>query len=147
MLLLLAAALAYWGKPTSPKPSDRRETHPTAAPAPSDGDADFATLAREHRQDVPVTGGGTVFKVLPDDKEGDRHQRFLIRVDGSGDGTALIAHNIDLAERVPVREGDVIRFAGEYVWNERGGVVHWTHRDPAHRHKDGYIEKDGRRYQ
>jgi hypothetical protein len=109
------------------------------------GDADFAALARERRQSVLVTGGGTVIKTLPDDTEGDRHQRFLIRIaDG---GTLLIAHNIDLASRAPLREGDAIRFAGEYVWNDRGGVVHWTHHDPARRHKDGYIELDGRKYQ
>ena len=30
--------------------------------------------------------------------------------------TILIAHNIDLASRVPLKEGDEIRFKGEVEW-------------------------------
>ena len=54
---------------------------------------------------------------------------------------------IDLAKRVPVERGDTIEFRGEYEWNEKGGVVHWTHHDPQDRHDHGWIEFEGRRYQ
>ena len=128
--------------------SNSSSNSPSVEPIPRSGDADFAALERQRRKNASVTGGGTVTKILADDTEGDRHQRFVIRVTGVVDGQSLlIAHNIDLAPRVPVREGDAIRFAGEYVWNERGGIVHWTHRDPARRHNDGYIELNGRRFQ
>ena len=71
-------------------------------------------------------------KLLADDRQGSRHQRFLLRVDGGP--TILVAHNIDLAPRVTsLHEGDAIAFSGEYEWNARGGVVHWTHRDPSGR--------------
>jgi len=90
--------------------------------------------------DVLVEGEGTVEKVLRDDEKGSRHQRFLLSLDSGH--SLLFAHNIDLAPRVPnLRRGDRIRFKGEYEWNERGGVVHWTHRDPQSRHPHGWLRR------
>lgn len=83
-------------------------------------------------------------RLLPDDAQGARHQRFLVRI---ADGlTILVAHNRDLAPRVPLHPGDSVALRGEYVWNERGGMIHWTHHDPARRHEPGWIEYQGRRY-
>ena len=85
-------------------------------------------------------------RILPDDNQGQRHQRFIVRLD-SGQ-TILIAHNIDLAPRVePLREGDGVEFSGEYEPNAKGGVVHWTHHYPAGRHPAGWIRHDGRTFQ
>ncbi len=87
---------------------------------------------------IQVEGQGTVVRILPDDNSGGRHQRFIVRLKAGQ--TILIAHNIDLAARVSsLREGDTVAFAGEYEWSAKGGVVHWTHRDPAGRHEDGWI--------
>ncbi len=92
-----------------------------------------------------VSGQGIVIKLLPDDNNGSRHQRFIIKLP-SGQ-TLLIAHNIDLAPRInALREGDSIQFYGEYEWNEKGGVVHWTHRDPKGVHQTGWLEHQGKRY-
>jgi hypothetical protein len=33
------------------------------------------------------------------------------------------------------------------VWNEKGGVVHWTHRDPGGRHMAGWLAHNGKTYQ
>jgi hypothetical protein len=85
-----------------------------------------------------------VARRLPDDLEGAKHQRFILRV---GDQTVLVAHNIDLAPRVPVSEGDTVQLRGEYEWNQLGGVIHWTHRDPSGRHPAGWIRIRGRLYQ
>lgn len=94
---------------------------------------------------VQVNGSGVVIKVLRDDNDGSRHQRFIVRL-ASGQ-TLLMAHNIDLARRVsPLHEGDTVSFNGEYVWNANGGVVHWTHRDPRKRHADGWIERQGQMF-
>lgn len=92
---------------------------------------------------VMVESSGTVVRMLSDDLEGSRHQRFIVEV--ARGHTVLISHNIDLAERVPVSGGDTVRFRGQYEWNERGGVVHWTHHDPAGRRPGGWIEAGGRR--
>lgn len=97
----------------------------------------------EQRSDIQVSGRGTVFKLLPDDNHGSRHQKFLIRL--SSGLTLLIAHNIDLAPRVEqLKAGDSIEFYGEYEWNEQGGVVHWTHRDPKGRHLAGWLKHKGK---
>lgn len=87
-----------------------------------------------------VTVAGKVVKVLPDDRDGSRHQRFLLRIEAGP--TLLVAHNIDLAERVRIGPGDPLRLRGQYEWNDRGGVLHWTHRDPDGEHPGGWIEVD-----
>jgi hypothetical protein len=108
-----------------------------------------ATLSRAFDQrlsNLQVRGEGVVIKLLADDTRGSRHQRFLLRL--SSGQTLLIAHNIDLASRIePLSEGDRIAFHGEYEWNDKGGVIHWTHHDPQRRHVDGWLEHRGRRYQ
>ena len=93
-----------------------------------------------------VESKGIVEKILSDDVTGRRHQRFIVRL-ASGQ-TLLIAHNIDIAPRIPdVQEGDEISFRGEYEWNEKGGFIHWTHHDLLMKRAGGWIEHKGKRYQ
>jgi hypothetical protein len=104
-------------------------------------DSVFTGAFEKHARNIQLEGQGTVVKVLPDDNDGSRHQRFIVRL--SSGQTVLIAHNIDIAARVSsLNEGDVITFRGEYEWNPKGGVVHWTHRDPDGRHPAGWIKHD-----
>ena len=90
-----------------------------------------------------VTVDARVAKILPDDRDGSRHQRFLIEL--ATGRSILIAHNIDLAKRVPLERGDRVRLRGQFEWNEKGGVIHWTHRDPKGHHEGGWIEHAGSR--
>ncbi|MEW8027188.1 MAG: DUF3465 domain-containing protein [Candidatus Thiodiazotropha sp.] len=109
------------------------------------GDGQITRAFRQRAKDLWVRGEGEVIRLLPDDLDGSRHQRFIIRLD-SGQ-TVLIAHNIDLAPRVDaLNAGDSIEFSGIYEWNDRGGVVHWTHHDPQGRRRGGWIEHLGKRY-
>lgn len=95
--------------------------------------------------DSQVRGDGVVVNVLSDDNHGSRHQRFILRL-GSGQ-TVLVAHNIDLAPRIPsLREGDRVAFNGEFEWNDKGGVIHWTHRSSRGPHPHGWLEHNGQRY-
>lgn len=98
------------------------------------------------QSDVQVKGEGTVTRLLSDDQKGSRHQRFIVKL-ASGQ-TLLITHNIDIAPRInDLAAGDRVRFYGEYVWNEKGGTIHWTHRDPRGKHVAGWIEHNGQTYQ
>jgi hypothetical protein len=82
---------------------------------------------------------------LPDDLEGSRHQRFVLRL--SSGQTLLVAHNIDLAPRISsLNRGDKVEFYGEYEWNAKGGVIHWTHHDPSGRHVGGWLKHDSKTY-
>ena len=84
-------------------------------------------------------------RLLPDDNKGSRHQRFVVAL-ASGQ-TVLVAHNIDIAPRIgSLRQGDRVQFSGEYEWNDKGGVIHWTHRDPAGSHADGWLKHKGQTY-
>lgn len=80
---------------------------------------------------------GFVSRLLSDDNDGSRHQRFIVDI-GSG-RTLLIAHNIDLAKRIPLGMGDRVRVRGMYEWNDLGGLVHWTHHDPIGVEEGGYV--------
>ena len=106
----------------------------------------LASAFDSRRSDFQVQGSGRVARVLADDADGSRHQRFIIET-ASGQ-TLLVAHNIDLAPRVAaLKTGDRVEFNGEYAWNAKGGVIHWTHHDPQGRHVPGWIKHGGRSYQ
>jgi hypothetical protein len=95
---------------------------------------------------LQVEGSGEVTKLLADDTEGDKHQRFIVTLD-SGQ-TLLIAHNIDIAPRIDViATGNRIEFYGVYEWNDEGGVVHWPHHAPAGKHVDGWLKYKGETYE
>ncbi|MDH3867394.1 MAG: DUF3465 domain-containing protein, partial [Desulfobulbaceae bacterium] len=55
-------------------------------------------LYKRRLRNVQVKGEGLVDKLLSDDNEGSRHQRFILKL-ASGQ-TLLLAHNIDLAPRI-----------------------------------------------
>jgi hypothetical protein len=108
-------------------------------------DGRIAEAYANQLSDLQVQASGTVVKVLPDDNDGSRHQRFIVKLN-SGQ-TLLIAHNIDLAPRLEnLSAGDQVEFNGEYEWNQKGGVVHWTHKDPRGNHVAGWLIYNGRQY-
>lgn len=89
---------------------------------------------------------GTVTRLLTDDTTGSEHQRLIVKL--SNDQTLLIAHNTDLATRVPSTcLNKTVYVYGQYEWNSQGGVVHWTHIDPDGSHVAGWIQYLGVRYQ
>jgi hypothetical protein len=113
---------------------------PNQVQAPS-----ITEVFEQKKSDVQIEVSGIVSRLLPDDLKGSRHQRFIIQVDNI---SLLIAHNIDLAPKIDnINVGDKISVFGEYEWNSKGGVIHWTHHDPAHKHITGWIRHNGNQYQ
>ena len=117
----------------------------SSSSAGSDGEPIHDAYA-QGKSDVLVRGTGRVKVLLSDDTKGSQHQRFIMEV-GNGQ-TVLVAHNIDLAPRLDeLKVGDRVEYQGEYEWNEKGGVLHWTHHDPAGRHPGGYLVHKGMKYE
>jgi hypothetical protein len=146
-VLIAAAMLEYRVRSALDDPAAYpvpAETTAIAAAAPETV-GEIEAAYSERRSGFTTETSGTVAKILPDDREGSRHQRFVLRLPSGH--SVLIAHNIDLAERVPLARGERVRFRGQYEWNDLGGVVHWTHHDPEGRHDEGWIEYRGERYQ
>lgn len=134
--VLLAALIYVWSDDSFAPTSAPRQG--TAVAVAADSDARIGEAYRDRLSDIIVETSGSVIRLLPDDNQGSRHQRFIIRL--RNNQSVLVSHNIDLAPRVEgLRVGDTILLRGEYVWNHQGGVIHWTHRDPQGRHPGGWI--------
>jgi Protein of unknown function (DUF3465) len=105
----------------------------------------FKKAFDNQQSNIQVKQTGRITKILRDDDHGLRHQHFVVQLD-SGQ-KLLIAHNIDLAPKVEgLQVGTIISFSGEYEWNNKGGVVHWTHRDPKGQHPGGWLLYNNRKY-
>jgi hypothetical protein len=110
------------------------------------GDQAIARAFLTQRSGVQVASEGVVERVLSDDNAGSRHQRFILRLDSGHN--VLVAHNIDRAPRLrALQPGDRVAFFGEYAWNAKGGVIHWTHHDPKGRHIAGWLSHNDQRVQ
>jgi len=143
LLILLAIGAIIYGLEFF---QDQGALPPGTSSLGGDSSSTIKAAFNNHRSDVQVQGQGRVVRILPDDNEGSRHQRFILELDN--DLALLIAHNIDLAPRISeLNMGDTVSFYGEYEWNSKGGVIHWTHNDPNHRHVDGWLKHRGRTYQ
>lgn len=130
------AVLIFMGSFYEPEPQNNQSSSANS----------IEQLVEQRQSDVQIEVSGTVTRLLADDNEGSRHQRFIIElVSGK---TLLIVHNIDLAPRIDdIREGDEVRVYGEFIWNDKGGLIHWTHHDPANHHPHGWIRHQDKLYQ
>jgi hypothetical protein len=87
---------------------------------------------------------GTVARILMDDKDDRRNQKFTIRL--TNGQMVLVVHDQEAAGRVPVSVGDTVLVRGEYIWTETGGTLRHTQRDYSARRLHGWIDHRGERY-
>lgn len=119
----------------------------TAAPGASGIVSQSELLAAQARHGIKemVTATVQVKRLLPDDRKGVPHQKFLLQLENGT--TVLVAHNTDQAQAVPLSPGNFVTIHGEYIWNRKGGLIHWTHHSDNFKHEGGWIEFGGRRYE
>ena len=142
LLLVSACSQANNTEPAKQAGAERATNQNNNAPTLRNVDALFKSQISK----VQVEDSGIVSKLLKDDTRGLQHQKFLVKV-ASGQ-VVLIVHNIDLAGRVEhIAAGDAVEFRGEYIYNEKGGLVHWTHHDPQQKHFPGWIKHNGHTYE
>ena len=108
-------------------------------------ESEVAAAQNNQQSHVVVTCTLPVKRMLRPDEKGEKHEKFLLQV--SNGTTILVAHNTSRAPSVPLSAGDIVTVHGEYIWNAKGGVIHWTHRSDTPRHEGGYIDFKGQRYQ
>ncbi len=119
---------------------------PDLSSIPQGSDTTLQSAFINEQSDLQIQGQGVVKKVLADDRKGLQHQKFILQT--SPEQTVLVAHNIDIADRLPgLSKGDTVEFYGEYEWTSRGGVLHWTHHDPSGHHINGWLKYNGKIYQ
>ncbi len=117
-----------------------------AGPASGVVDDSEALRAQDaHAIKVEITVCAPVKRLLPDDTRGLPHEKFLLEL--SNGTTLLVAHDTAMAPRVPLAVGDRPILHGEYIWNHKGGLIHWTHHTDTPRHEGGWIEFNGKRYE
>ena len=141
VLLALIAGLWLYSNYLSPAHKDSAVASYAAKPEFSD----VFGLYESQQSGVMVSTSGEVTRILADDNKGSRHQRFIVMTQDKV--SVLIAHNIDLASRVPITVGDRVSIRGQYEWNHKGGVIHWTHHDPNKNHPEGWIMHNETKYE
>jgi hypothetical protein len=113
------------------------------------GNAQVYEAWRAGRSRIEVQASGSIARILGERRgpSGD-HEGFLLHLTGSGGHglTVRVESNLDLMGSLPVQAGSAATVRGEYEYDPRGGVIHWTHRDPRGVHPGGFVEIDGRRY-
>lgn len=145
MLLMVCSFLLFQGC-EGHQTGSLRETSESGRQFPLTDLRILESAYQNHQNNLPVTQQGKIIRILADDTEGVRHQRCIVEL-ASGQ-SLLIAHNIDIAPRVPdLTTGTTLIFHGEYEWNKNGGTIHWTHHDPSGRHEAGWLAYQGNMYQ
>lgn len=137
----------YRDKHNYPKNSeDQNNDGPVQSGQPATGgDAKIVAAVNSKRRLDFVEGSGMVVtKLLPDDRNGLEHQKWVVRL--SNGATMQAVYNLDMCEYIPLKVGDVVSMGGQFIWTNQGALLHWLHYDPRQNRPDGYVEVNGKVY-
>lgn len=105
-------------------------------------DSDLIRAVSDQRRVDFVEGGNLVVsKLLPDDRSGLKHQKWVVRLSNGKEMEAV--YNLDMCPRVPIKVGDKIAMGGQFVWTTKGALLHWLHHDPRGNRPDGFVYAKG----
>ena len=92
---------------------------------------------------------GTVLRMLPNSSgPSGVHERFIVDVRAKDSYVPLyVTDNVTVGQAPPLHVGDQVIVKGELAFNERGPLLHYTHRDPRMRHAPGFVEVGGHIYE
>lgn len=127
--------------------SDSQKNNQTSSQAVDEksSDSDIIRAMSDQRRVNFVEGGSMVVtKLLPDDTNGLEHQKWVVKL--TNGKTMQAVYNLDMCPRVQLKVGDTIAMAGQFVWTNSGGLLHWLHKDPRGNRPDGYVYVNGRYY-
>ena len=97
---------------------------------------------------MEVVADGTVVRVLGvAPGRVSPHEGFLMRLGSSCHVIVRVEANTDYTGSFALAPGEAVVVKGEYEFYPRGGVIHWTHRDPHGRHEGGYVSVGGHTYE
>lgn len=122
---------------------DRPSQSQVADEHASDGDI-IRAVNDQRRVDYVEGGNMVVSKVLPDDRSGLQHQKWVVRLSNGKQMEAV--YNLDMCPRVQIKEGDKIAMGGQFVWTNKGALLHWLHHDPRGNRPDGFVYANGKFY-
>lgn len=143
-LVVLSLVSVSYARPNKSK-EPRQPISTVETSAVSEGDAAIVKAINNRKTMQFVEGENmTVVKLLPDDRSGLKHQKFVVET-SAGQKMTLI-YNLDMCERVPAEVGDKVGAGGMFLWTQSGPILHWLHHDPRGNRQDGYIELDGKFY-
>jgi len=117
-----------------------------SGPAGADGNAAVYDAWRSQRSRVEVTA--VVRDLGLRRGPSGLHEGFLLHLDGAaGHGlTVRVEDNVDITGPIALRLGDAVEVRGEYIYDSRGGLIHYTHHDPRARHPGGYVRVGNRTF-
>ncbi|RYZ84614.1 MAG: DUF3465 domain-containing protein [Proteobacteria bacterium] len=120
----------------------------TRRPNPGSGnglDSQIVAAVEARRRTNFVEGGGMVVtELLPDDNNGLKHQKWMVRLSNGAQMQAV--YNSDMCPRVPIKVGDIVSMGGQFIYSNEGPMLHWLHYDPRRERPDGYVEINGTSY-
>lgn len=135
-LALIFGGKACFGGRTGPKAAKAQATM-TGLPQIMDA-------VTNRKAGIMVQHWGTVSRTLADDQGAGKIQKFIVTLENGH--LLLFAHNVGIAQRVPLATGDRLEFRGRFDWNDVGGLIHRTHHDPQMVFEDGWLRHNGKVY-
>jgi Protein of unknown function (DUF3465) len=111
-----------------------RLTQPGTSPidtkkAAATGCRDVSRAFANHSSGNFLTVSARVSRLLPESVATRVHQRFIVSCPSHQ--TLLITNDISIGKRAPLSRGEHVIVRGQYVWDPQGGLIHFTHHDPA----------------